>query len=133
MKKVSKAAKRRLTIFGTVSLLAILYFSINLFSYTIKIINLRSEETELKDKLTSLKNKEEELSTEIVKLHDPEYIARYARENYQYSKNGEYIIQINDDEDKNEDIKEKHDYTIIFLSVIIAISTTLIVKKISRI
>ena len=28
------------------------------------------------------------------KLQDPDYIARYAREKYFYSKDGEYIIKI---------------------------------------
>lgn len=133
MKKVSKAAKRRLTIFGTVSLVAILYFSVNLFTYTVNILNLRNEEAKLKMELSSLKNKEGELATEIVKLHDPEYIARFARENYQYSKDGEYIIQINKDEEVKNEAPEEKDYTIIFLSIIITLSSTVIIKKISRI
>ena len=37
---------------------------------------------------------EETLKSEIVKLQDDEYIARYAREKYLYSKDGEIIIKI---------------------------------------
>ena len=39
---------------------------------------------------------EEELNDEINKLQDPEYMAKYAREKYLYSKKGEIIIKIED-------------------------------------
>ena len=44
--------------------------------------------------LTSLKEKEEELKVDANKLQNPDYIARYAREKYLYSKDGEFILQI---------------------------------------
>lgn len=132
-KKVSKAAKRRLTMFGTLSLLAVLYFSVNIIDYTLKITNLKESEQALSDKLDKLKYDEKELSTEILKLNDPEYIARYARENYQYSKDGEYIIQINEDEDDNEEVVENKDFTIPFFAIISALSIIILVKKISHI
>ena len=34
---------------------------------------------------------------EIQKLRDPEYLARYAREHFLYSKDGEYIIRLEKD------------------------------------
>jgi cell division protein FtsB len=37
---------------------------------------------------------EENLKEEINRLQDPEYMAKYAREKYLYSKNGEIIIKI---------------------------------------
>jgi cell division protein FtsB len=37
---------------------------------------------------------EEELKSEISKLQDPEYMARYAREKYLYSGSDEIIIKI---------------------------------------
>jgi cell division protein DivIC len=43
-------------------------------------------------------DKEEELKDEINKLKDPEYMARYAREKYLYSKDGELIIRIPDED-----------------------------------
>ena len=36
------------------------------------------------------------LKEEINRLQDPEYMAKYAREKYLYSKNGEIIIKIED-------------------------------------
>ena len=47
-------------------------------------------------KLTHLKDKEEELKGQVNKLQGPDYIARYAREKYLYSKDGEIIIRIPD-------------------------------------
>ncbi len=45
----------------------------------------------------SLLLEEESLNSEVTKLHDDDYIARYAREKYMYSLPGEIIIKI----DKN--------------------------------
>ena len=39
-------------------------------------------------------DKEEELKATVTKLQDPDYVARYAREKYLYSKDGEIIIRI---------------------------------------
>ena len=48
----------------------------------------------LKNKLVALKEKEDELQVDADKLQDPDYIARYAREKYSYSKDGEIILRI---------------------------------------
>ena len=40
------------------------------------------------------KEKEDELKATVTKLQDPDYVARYAREKYLYSKDGEIIIRI---------------------------------------
>ena len=34
---------------------------------------------------------------EVTKLHDDDYVARYAREKYMYSLPGEFIIKITED------------------------------------
>lgn len=52
------------------------------------------EKREFKEELSILKEKEEELKGQVNKLQDPDYIARYAREKYLYSKDGEYILKI---------------------------------------
>ena len=39
---------------------------------------------------------EDKLNDEISKLQDPEYLAKYAREKYLYSKDDEIIIKIED-------------------------------------
>lgn len=104
-KKIPKASKKRLAVFGTLSVIIIFYFIFLLGSYLIKIHNLKKEEKKLKEEYTNLKADEKELRTEIEKLQDDDYIARYARETYSYSKNGEYILKINDKEEEKEEEK----------------------------
>lgn len=121
-KRVPKQTKRRLAILGPISLLIIIYFLINVITYSYKLISLYNEEKELKEKLVSLQAEENELKIEIQKLKDPDYLARYARENYLYSKDGEYIIKIEekDKENENEDKFDKYyDYIIYGAGVVI--------------
>ena len=59
----------------------------NWYFYDNEIPNLES----LKEKL---KDEEITLSDDVEKLKNPEYAARYAREKYFYSKNGEKILKI---------------------------------------
>ena len=54
------------------------------------------EKREFTEELSTLKEKEDELKGQVNKLQDPDYIARYAREKYLYSKDGEIIIRIPD-------------------------------------
>lgn len=60
----------------------------------VKINNKYVEARELEKKLADLQEEEKELNSEIVKLQDPDYLARYAREKYFYSKDNEIIIRI---------------------------------------
>lgn len=101
-RRVSKASKRRLMFFGLISLAVIIYFFVSLGSYTYKIINLNNEKKKLETELNEKKESEEDLTNEIERLKDPDYLARYARENFSYSKDGEYIIKISEDEKKEE-------------------------------
>ena len=50
--------------------------------------------TRLEKEMVDLREKEEKLKVDANKLQNPDYIARYAREKYLYSKEGEYILQI---------------------------------------
>ena len=62
--------------------------------YWVEIYGKYQEKKELKQQLVVLKEKEEELRVDASKLQDPDYIARYAREKYSYSKDGEIILRI---------------------------------------
>lgn len=62
----------------------------------IDIYSKFNESKELKETISSLKKNEDYLNNEIKKLEDSEYLARYAREKYFYSKDGEFIIRIPD-------------------------------------
>ena len=99
-KKISKKSKRRLTLFVPISLGIIAFFIFTTISHTVSIINLRNEQKELEDRLVALEEEEENLSDEIIKLKDPDYIAKYAREKYYYTKDGEYVIKMEEKDDE---------------------------------
>ena len=95
-KKKRKASKSKirifisLIVFGSVTAALGYNFLTNIF----KIKDMYDEKEKLESKLVSLKEEKEILETDILKLEDPDYIARYAREKYSYSKDGEFIIKI---------------------------------------
>ena len=80
-------------------ILLIIYLSYNLVGSINKIILINKEKKELKSRIVSLEEEEEKLQADIQKLEDPTYIARYAREKYLYSKDGELIIRFDDEEE----------------------------------
>ncbi len=83
----------RLVFFGVSSFVFTVYFFSLVVNMSLEIISKYEEKENLSVKLNNLKEKEEELSTDVQKLQDPEYIARYLREKYYYSKSDEYIIK----------------------------------------
>ena len=72
--------------------------SYSFFSNVSKIIEIKNQKKALNDKIASLQEEQEKLNLDLKKLEDPEYVARYAREKYMYSKEGEIIIRLPDDE-----------------------------------
>lgn len=61
-----------------------------------RVNEMKKELEELDKEKVSLLEKEEELEADIKRLSDPEYIARYAREKYLYSKEGEIILRMDE-------------------------------------
>lgn len=96
-KKKNKKVKLRIFLFFLVFSTIIGSLSYSFFSNISKIVMIKDEKQVLNNKLNDLKNDEEELNSDIKKLEDPEYVARYAREKYMYSKDGELIIRLPDD------------------------------------
>lgn len=93
MKRTKKDKLRfRIYIFTIVGLLS--FFGYKMYYYWPKIFDNYQQKKELENKYMNLLEEEETLSSDIIKLQDPEYIARFAREKYLYSKNGEIIIRI---------------------------------------
>ena len=95
VKKVNKR-KRRTFILAILSLVVIFVVTFSIGRYWVEIFDKYQEKKELDKQLTSLKEKEEKLQVDAKKLQNPDYVARYAREKYSYSKDGEYILQIPD-------------------------------------
>lgn len=135
-KSMKKKAKRRLMFFGTLSCFMIAYFIFSSTLAIIKIVNLNNEKKALNTDLKSLKKDETDLAVEIEKLKDPDYLARYARENYLYSKDGEYIIKL-DDQEKEKETEEKvdwKDYKYVFIGggVFVIILVIWLIKKVNE-
>lgn len=129
MKKVPKIAKIRLVLFGIPSLLMIVYFVFTLTSSIFNYISLKKEENNLRVELANLQQQKEELKIEIEKLNDPEYVAKYAKEKYLYSQNGEYVIKI---EENLEEIntKQTNNNIVLYVSIFgLIILILLIIKR----
>lgn len=87
-------ARRRMLFLGIASVSIIFVMTFTVGKYWVEIFEKYQEKKALEEELISLKEKEEELKVDANKLKNPDYIARYAREKYLYSKEGEYILQI---------------------------------------
>ena len=120
-------------IFGMLSIIAIVYFFVTLFSYTYSYVSLRGEEEKLKAELLNLQDEKADLKIEIKKLNNPEYVARYAKEKYLYSADGEYIIKIETKNEQGQIIDNINNnsnvYIYIVIGLIIAVILIFIIRR----
>ena len=93
-----KKKARRIATFGFLSIIAIVVVLLTVGSVFKELLNKYREKENLEEKLIALKEKEKVLENDVKKLEDPEYLARYAREKYFYSKDGELILRIPEEE-----------------------------------
>ena len=96
MKKLSKKTKIRVTILVIGLIITCVFCVSSSFSYITQIIKTKNQINDLKLTYNQKLDDEEELKDEINRLQDPEYMAKYAREKYLYSKKDEIIIKIED-------------------------------------
>lgn len=92
--KKTKQEKRRFRVYILTIAALLSIFGYKMYYYWPKIFANYQDKKELENKYTDLLEEEETLSSDIIKLQDPDYIARFAREKYLYSKTGEIIIRI---------------------------------------
>ena len=126
---ISKKSKRRLLIFGSLSVFCIAYFLITLISSFYTYSSLKKEETNLKQELLSLQDEKANLKIEIQKLNDPSYVARYAKEKYLYSSDGEYVIKLNDNNIIDNIITDDNNTLPIIITSVIIFGIILVVFK----
>ena len=65
-----------------------------------QVIANKKETDVLSNRYIELLEEEASLNSQVIKLQDPEYKARYARENQMYTKDGETILIIIDKDKK---------------------------------
>lgn len=94
MAKRTKKDKRRVLLGLLVISIMLSYLSVFVYNYWNQILTNEKEKTKLMNEYEALLKAEDELNSEITKMQDPEYIAKYAREKYGYSKNDEVIIKV---------------------------------------
>ena len=102
MKKVSRKAKRRMGLLTCFLIAVIVLLGTSFFSNWSSIMKNKREVQALNEKYNDLLDEESSLKSEVAKLQDPDYVARYAREKYLYSKSGEIIIRIPENNNKEQ-------------------------------
>lgn len=95
MKKKFTAKERRKIVFTSIFCVFVIVLSIiSSISNVASIRNKKLEKKALTKQLEKLREEEKILTDDVEKLKNSEYAARYAREKYLYSKNGEKILKI---------------------------------------
>lgn len=93
-KKKANKTKRRLVVIVPICLIVLGAIFVAIGSYWVKIVSKYQEKKELENEIVALKEKEEQLKVDVDRLEDPDYVARFAREKYMYSKDGEIILRL---------------------------------------
>ncbi len=95
MKKgTSKKTKRRIRLLSITIFILIGVIFASTFNDLTQIFQNKNEISVLTKEYNTLLHDEESLQSEITKLQDSDYVARYAREKYLYSLPDEVIIKL---------------------------------------
>lgn len=97
VKKKKSKVKCRLCLFIPICTVVLMTVFASIGSYWLQIVEKYQEKKQLESEIIVLKEKEEELKVSVERLEDPDYVARYAREKYMYSKEGEIILRLPED------------------------------------
>ena len=98
MKKGLRRAKRRLLFLIALFFGGVLFVGSSVLNTWFQIIDNHQQIVALNKEYNNLLEQEKQLKSDVNKLQDPDYVARYAREKYLYTKQGELIIKIGDNE-----------------------------------
>ena len=99
MKRATKKDKRRILVLIVILIPLLVLFISNVWKYSTQILKNIETKKELDVTYKEKLKEEEKLQSEIIKLQDPDYVARYAREKYLYSKDGEIILRMPESKD----------------------------------
>lgn len=88
-----KETKRLVLISGLIIILLFTLFS-SVFKDWVTILENNKKTKELAVEYNKLLSEEEKLKSEVTKLQDPNYVARYAKERWYYSTSGDVIIRL---------------------------------------
>ncbi len=107
VKKLKKQNKSRIVfLLFTVVIFVVILIS-TVFNDVLQIYRNRKETEELNNKYVELLEEEASLNSEVIKLQDPSYVERYAREKYLYTKEGEKILTIIENPNQKKQVEEE--------------------------
>lgn len=89
--------RRRMAVIGIIFVVILLVFGIQIFSAHQTYANTVERIELSKKKLSKQKSTQNDLKLEVSQLHDTNYLEKYIREKYMYSKPGEQIYNLPDD------------------------------------
>ncbi len=92
--KKGKKAKFRLFMISVMFFAVLSWLVTSTYKDIRKIYNNKNQALVLKEQYEVLIEDEKKLEAELIKLKDPEYVARYAKEKYMFSADDETIIRI---------------------------------------
>lgn len=101
-RKRRRGLVRRLSVFGVIMLI---FTALSGYTYYEQKQTLNEQEREYEEnqaELAALEEKEDELSLEIKRLQEPEYIAEIARRDYFLSNSDETLFQLPREEDNQD-------------------------------
>ena len=93
-RKYTAKTKSRMFIIFLFFLSFISTLGYTLFFNISQIVTLKIKMNDLNEEKIVLEEQEKVIQADIKRLEDPVYIARYAREKYFYSKEGELVLRI---------------------------------------
>lgn len=95
MKKTKKEKKRLFIISSMIVVLMVLLVQSVASDWT-EIMDNNHQIKQLTEEYNNLLKEEEKLASDVTKLQDSDYIARYAKEKFLYSQDGDTIIRMDD-------------------------------------
>lgn len=98
---VKRVHRRRLMGFGILALLLVLVCGVQIFQTHRTLANIEQKKTVKQRKLKAAKAQESDLKIQVKQLHDDDYLAKYIRYKYYYSKDGETIYSLPQDKAPN--------------------------------
>ena len=90
----TKKKKKRLFFISVIIIFLIVFLGVTTYKDFLTIVNNKKETKKLNAQYEKLLDEKKSLTSEVTKMKDPEYLARYAKEKFLYSKDDEVIIRI---------------------------------------
>ncbi|KRK92341.1 FtsB family cell division protein [Companilactobacillus futsaii] len=93
----NKVHRRRILMIGIIFVIVLTVFGVQIFNAHRTYTNTMEQIEVSKQKLDKQKSIQRDLKLEVNQLHNTNYLEKYIREKYMYSKPGEQIYNLPDD------------------------------------